>query len=264
MDRTRPLCDTLLEVRAQSALLARGKRPTHDRAPCIRLPSDHQGESAPMKLVRFGPPGREKPGIVDSKGNIRDLSKVVPDIAGDALSPKGLAKIRKAADRQTAARARQSPARPPASAESAIFIAIGLNYSDHAAEAGMAIPKEPIIFNKAQLLHLRAERRHHHAEGLDQARLGGRARHRHRPARALPVQRQGDGRGRRLLPGQRRVGARVPDRARRPMDQGQGLRDVRAARPLAGDQGRDQGPAEPQHVARRQRREAPEAATPRP
>ena len=50
-----------------------------------------------MKLVRFGPRGREKPGIVDAKGGIRDLSKVVPDIAGEALSPKGLAKIRKTA-----------------------------------------------------------------------------------------------------------------------------------------------------------------------
>ena len=49
-----------------------------------------------MKLVRFGPPGREKPGIIDAEGRIRDLSKVVPDIAGDALSPKGLAKIKKA------------------------------------------------------------------------------------------------------------------------------------------------------------------------
>ena len=50
-----------------------------------------------MKLVRFGPAGREKPGIIDAKGRIRDLSKVVPDIAGDALGPKGLARIRKAA-----------------------------------------------------------------------------------------------------------------------------------------------------------------------
>jgi hypothetical protein len=49
-----------------------------------------------MKLVRFGPRGREKPGIIDSKGRIRDLSKVVPDIAGETLSPTGLAKIRKA------------------------------------------------------------------------------------------------------------------------------------------------------------------------
>src|SRR4029079_2481084 len=96
MDRMRSLCDTLLEVRAQAPrLLAAGAR--RMIAPCIRLPSDHQGESTPMKLVRFGPHGREKPGIVDSKGGIRDLSKVVPDIAGDTLSPKGLAKIRKAA-----------------------------------------------------------------------------------------------------------------------------------------------------------------------
>jgi hypothetical protein len=57
-----------------------------------------------MKLVRFGPRGREKPGIIDSKGGIRDLSKVVPDIAAEALSPKGLAKIRK-----TAASAISSP-----------------------------------------------------------------------------------------------------------------------------------------------------------
>src|SRR4029079_19413719 len=95
MDRMRSLCDTLLEVRAQApSLLAAGVR--RMIAPCIRPPSDQQGESAPMKLVRFGPHGREKPGIVDSKGGIRDLSKVVPDLAGDALSPKGLAKIRKA------------------------------------------------------------------------------------------------------------------------------------------------------------------------
>ena len=50
-----------------------------------------------MKLVRFGAPGREKPGIIDAEGHIRDLSKVVPDLSGDALSPRGLAKIKKAA-----------------------------------------------------------------------------------------------------------------------------------------------------------------------
>src|SRR5262245_51761822 len=61
---------------------------------CRQRISQPQGDS--MKLVRFGPRGREKPGIIDSKGAIRDLSKVVPDIAGETLSPKGLAKIRKA------------------------------------------------------------------------------------------------------------------------------------------------------------------------
>ena len=101
-----------------------------------------------MKLVRYGPPGREKPGIVDAKGRIRDLSKIVPDIAGDALSPKGLAKIRKAPiDKLPLVKG--NPRLGACVGGTGNFIAIGLNYSDHAAEAGMAIPKEPIIFNKA-------------------------------------------------------------------------------------------------------------------
>jgi 2-keto-4-pentenoate hydratase/2-oxohepta-3-ene-1,7-dioic acid hydratase in catechol pathway len=101
-----------------------------------------------MKLVRFGQPGREKPGIVDSEGNIRDLSSIVPDIAGEALSPKGLAKIAKAKiDKLPKVRAGTRLGACVGGVGN--FIAIGLNYSDHAAEAGMQVPKEPIIFNKA-------------------------------------------------------------------------------------------------------------------
>jgi len=101
-----------------------------------------------MKLVRFGPAGREKPGIIDSKGQIRDLSAVVPDIAGETLGAKGLAKIRKAnIDKLPVVR---KGARLGACVGSAgNFIAIGLNYADHAAEAGLPLPKEPVIFNKA-------------------------------------------------------------------------------------------------------------------
>jgi 2-keto-4-pentenoate hydratase/2-oxohepta-3-ene-1,7-dioic acid hydratase in catechol pathway len=101
-----------------------------------------------MKLVRFGPAGQEKPGIVDAAGKIRDLSSIVPDIAGDALSPSGLARIRNAAISSL-------PVVPagtrigPCVGRVGNFIAIGLNYADHAAESGMPIPKEPIIFNKA-------------------------------------------------------------------------------------------------------------------
>jgi 2-keto-4-pentenoate hydratase/2-oxohepta-3-ene-1,7-dioic acid hydratase in catechol pathway len=101
-----------------------------------------------MKLVRFGPVGREKPGILDPQGEIRDLSGVVPDIAGETLSPQGLEKIRQA-----------DVAKLPAVGKGerigacvghvGNFIAIGLNYADHAAEAGMQLPKEPVIFNKA-------------------------------------------------------------------------------------------------------------------
>jgi 2-keto-4-pentenoate hydratase/2-oxohepta-3-ene-1,7-dioic acid hydratase in catechol pathway len=101
-----------------------------------------------MKLVRFGPAGREKPGIVDAKGKIRDLSRVVKDIDGEALSPAGLAKIRKAKiDRLPAVKG--NPRLGPCVARPSNFIAIGLNYADHAAEAGLQLPKEPVIFNKA-------------------------------------------------------------------------------------------------------------------
>jgi len=101
-----------------------------------------------MKLVRFGAPGREKPGMLDAQGRIRDLSKVIPDIAGDELSPKGLAKLRKVnVDKLPLVRG--TPRIGPCVGKVGNFIAIGLNYSDHAAESGLPVPKEPIIFNKA-------------------------------------------------------------------------------------------------------------------
>ena len=101
-----------------------------------------------MKLVRFGPAGREKPGIIDAEGRIRDLSKVVPDLTGDALSPRGLAKIRKAAAGKLPV-VKGKPRIGPCVGRVGHFIAIGLNYADHAAENNLPIPKEPIIFNKS-------------------------------------------------------------------------------------------------------------------
>jgi 2-keto-4-pentenoate hydratase/2-oxohepta-3-ene-1,7-dioic acid hydratase in catechol pathway len=101
-----------------------------------------------MKLVRYGPAGREKPGILDQDGKIRDLSRIVPDIAGEALSPSGLAKIRKAKLAKLPP-VKGKPRLGPCVGGTRHFIAIGLNYADHAAETGAAIPKEPIIFSKA-------------------------------------------------------------------------------------------------------------------
>jgi 2-keto-4-pentenoate hydratase/2-oxohepta-3-ene-1,7-dioic acid hydratase in catechol pathway len=101
-----------------------------------------------MKLVRFGPPGREKPGIVDKDGHIRNLSKVVPDINGETISQAGLAKIKKAKIEKLP-RVPGKPRLGPPVGGTRHFIAIGLNYSDHAAEVGMPIPAEPIIFSKA-------------------------------------------------------------------------------------------------------------------
>ena len=89
-----------------------------------------------MKLVRYGAPGREKPGMLDAEGRIRDLSKTVPDIAGDVLSPQGLAKLRKLKPEKLPL-VRGTPRLGPCVGKIGNFIAIGLNYSDHAAEAGM-------------------------------------------------------------------------------------------------------------------------------
>lgn len=101
-----------------------------------------------MKLVRYGAPGREKPGIIDADGKIRDLSRIVKDIDGEMLATGGLAKIRKANIKRLKAVAGK-PRLGPCIGRVRNFIAIGLNYRDHAAEGGNPIPAEPVVFNKA-------------------------------------------------------------------------------------------------------------------
>ena len=101
-----------------------------------------------MKLVRYGAPGQEKPGMIDADGKIRDISGLVGDLAGEALSPASLAKI-KAADAAKLPVVSGGPRLGSCVGRPGNFIAIGLNYADHAAETGSPIPKEPIIFNKA-------------------------------------------------------------------------------------------------------------------
>ncbi|SAK82239.1 5-carboxymethyl-2-hydroxymuconate delta-isomerase [Caballeronia pedi] len=101
-----------------------------------------------MKLLRYGSPGQEKPGLLDAEGNIRDLSKHVADIAGDALVPDSLARL-KALDAASLPRVGGSPRLGSCVGGTRKFICIGLNYSDHAAETGATVPPEPIIFMKA-------------------------------------------------------------------------------------------------------------------
>jgi 2-keto-4-pentenoate hydratase/2-oxohepta-3-ene-1,7-dioic acid hydratase in catechol pathway len=101
-----------------------------------------------MKLVRYGEAGSEKPGLLDDRGAIRDLSGVVEDIAGEVLSDAGLDRLR-ALDVAALPVVKGSPRLGPPVGSVSKLIAIGLNYRDHAAEAGMPIPNEPIIFTKA-------------------------------------------------------------------------------------------------------------------
>lgn len=101
-----------------------------------------------MKLVRYGAEGREKPGLVDEDGRVRDLSGLVDDIDGDALSPKMLARIARARP-ATLPLVRGKPRLGSCVARPTNFIAIGLNYMDHAREIGMDFPAEPVIFQKA-------------------------------------------------------------------------------------------------------------------
>jgi 5-carboxymethyl-2-hydroxymuconate isomerase len=101
-----------------------------------------------MKLVRYGAVGQEKPGLLDSAGRIRDLSAQVKDIAGDVLSPAGLAKLA-ALDPASLPLVDGNPRFGAPVNGITKFVAIGLNYADHAAEAGMALPSEPIVFIKA-------------------------------------------------------------------------------------------------------------------
>jgi 2-keto-4-pentenoate hydratase/2-oxohepta-3-ene-1,7-dioic acid hydratase in catechol pathway len=101
-----------------------------------------------MRLLRYGEPGFERPGVLDTDGRIRDLSSVVPDIAGASLSPASLQKIRGIA-LSDLPRVDGDPRIGPCVGGVGKFICIGLNYSDHAAESDMALPAEPVVFMKA-------------------------------------------------------------------------------------------------------------------
>jgi 2,4-didehydro-3-deoxy-L-rhamnonate hydrolase len=101
-----------------------------------------------MKLVRYGNPGKEKPGLIDAEGKLRDLSAVVKDIDAAQLSPAALAKISKVkTDKLPLVKGNPRFGSPVANVGK--FIAIGLNYTDHAEESGMPIPAEPVVFMKA-------------------------------------------------------------------------------------------------------------------
>ncbi|EJA2550527.1 MULTISPECIES: fumarylacetoacetate hydrolase family protein [Serratia] len=100
-----------------------------------------------MKLLRYGQPGQERPGMLDTQGHLRDLSQHIADVGGAALLPASLAKLR-ALDSATLPLVEGQPRLGACVGGIGKFICIGLNYADHAAETGAAIPEEPVVFNK--------------------------------------------------------------------------------------------------------------------
>ncbi|WP_296657051.1 ureidoglycolate lyase [Paraburkholderia sp.] len=100
-----------------------------------------------MKLLRYGPKGHEKPGMLDAEGRIRSLVGAVPDIAGGVLSDAGLAQLR-SIDPETLPIVGDNPRIGACVGHVGKMVCIGLNYADHAAEAGMPVPPEPVVFNK--------------------------------------------------------------------------------------------------------------------
>ncbi|OJT35977.1 fumarylacetoacetate hydrolase family protein [Serratia plymuthica] len=100
-----------------------------------------------MKLLRYGAPGQEQPGVLDNNGQIRDLSQHIADVSGEALLPASLEKLR-ALDINQLPLVEGQPRLGPCVGQIGKFICIGLNYADHAAETGAAIPGEPVVFSK--------------------------------------------------------------------------------------------------------------------
>ena len=100
-----------------------------------------------MKLLRYGEKGQERPALLDNNGQLRDLSAVVTDIAGDTLSPQSIARLQDI-DPSTLPLVEGSPRIGACVGQVGKFICIGLNYADHAAETGAAIPAEPVVFSK--------------------------------------------------------------------------------------------------------------------
>jgi 2,4-diketo-3-deoxy-L-fuconate hydrolase len=102
-----------------------------------------------MKLVRYGPPGKEKPGLIDADGKLRDLSRKVKDIGPDTLAPAKLKELAKL-DPKRLPLVKGKPRLGPCVTGVSKFLAIGLNYVDHAKEAGMPIPEHPVVFFKSE------------------------------------------------------------------------------------------------------------------
>ena len=197
-----------------------------------------------MKLLRYGPPAPRSPACSTPTATFATC----PPWCATSTAWRCRRPRCRCWRRSTGRRCRWCEGTPrigPCVARPVNFVCIGLNYADHAAETGAAIPKEPIMFLKSlgafcgpndDVMIPRGSKKTDWEVELGVV-IG--------TTRALCAGERGDGSRRRLLRRQRRERARIPDRARRHLGQGQGLRHVRPDRPVAGHQGRNRRPAEP-------------------
>ena len=215
---------------AEKGRIANDRQPSRldDGAPLRHVPpSDRRhpratsmGSPQQMKLVRYGAEGREKPGLVDADGRVRDISAIVDDIDGYALSPKMLARIARA----KVASLPLVPGKPRLGscvAWPVNFIGIGSELHGPRGRDRHGPAEGAGDLPEGLELRLRRERPDHPAEGGREARLGGRGWHRHRHTRPLRQRARRDGPCRGLLPCQRPLRARRSARPRRHLDQGQ-------------------------------------------
>ena len=171
----------------------------HNRSrPCHRRRLVEHLKGRTMKLIRHGERGQERPGMVAPDGSLRDLTGVVEDIGGEVLSDEGLDRLRGIDARRAFPRSPPARASAPASSGTGKVICIGLNYSDHAAEAGMEVPPRADHLHEGDECDLRPGRPDHRAARLGEDRLGGgtRGRDRHparntsrKPMRLVPCRR---------------------------------------------------------------------------
>ena len=206
-----------------------------------------------MKLVRYGQKGAEKPGLIDAEGQLRDLSGEVADFRGELMTLELRARL-SALDATRLPKVTGNPRLGAPIARPGHFVAVGLNYADHAAESGMAIPAEPVLFAKAPSCISGPDDDVIIPKGskkldweVELAFVIGK--------RASYVSRGERARLRLRLPDlQRRLRALLAARRDRPMDQGQERRDFWPARSVAGHRRRDRRSAGSRHDARPERR----------
>jgi hypothetical protein len=245
-DALRLLAETLEQ---QPDAIWRGKK-TEVSALIRNRPKQTNGGDS-MKLLRYGPKGREKPGLIAPDGSLRDLSVHVAGIGWNELSAAGQKRLR-ALDPMSLPKLRGTPRLGVPFTGISKIVGIGLNYRAHANEAGMPIPTEPVMFMKATTCI--SGPNDPIVKPVDSTKLdwevelgiviGREAR------RVIPRPRAGP--CRRLLHLQRRLRTQLPARTRRPVGQGQGLRQLRPDRPLAGDERRSTRPAGAAPLARPQ------------